>query len=75
MYDRLAERYLDKVMPETRQAVTEGDLKRQGIAPENFDRAREITARLTRPDGTLPTIDQVIVELRREDAAKLRRGI
>lgn len=75
MYDRLAERYLDKVMPETRQGITEGDMKRYGIDPAMLDRAQEITARMTRPDGTRPTIDQVVAEMRREDYAKLRRGI
>jgi len=73
-YDRLAERYLDKVFPETRQEITAGDLKRVGIMPEMLEQAQQITAELTR-DGIRPTIDEVLTEARRRHMAAARRGI
>jgi hypothetical protein len=72
-YDKLAEHYLDRAFPQTRQ-VTGADLTRMGIDPALHDKAQEIVAQLTR-GGIKPTTDQVVSEFKRQQAAERRRGI
>lgn len=72
-YDRLAERYMDKLLPETR-AVTAHDLERVGVPPEMHAKAQEIVAQLTK-DGIAPTMDQVMSAFRRQQYAERRRGV
>ena len=72
-YDQLAERFLDKLLPETRQ-ITSADLQRMGIDPALHDKAQEIVKRMT-INGVKPTIQNVVMEFRREMAAERRAGI
>lgn len=73
-YDRLASKYLDKVFPETRR-VTGADLERMGIDPALHAQAQEIAAEFEQQHGMKPTVDQVVVEFRRREMARRRRGI
>ena len=73
-YDKQANKYLDKVFPETRQ-VTAGDLERVGIKPEMHAQAQQIVSEYEQTHGVKPTVDQVVVEFRRREMAARRRGI
>lgn len=73
-YDRLAERYLDKVIPQSRMGVTTQELERRGIDPAMYDEASDTMAALTR-NGVRPTMDQVVVAMARKRQAEARRGI
>lgn len=73
-YDKLAQRYLDKAFPQTRQ-VTGHDLERLGIDPALHDEARQIMEQFKQQQGVMPTADQVVVEFRRRQSAARRRGI
>ena len=72
-YDTLAERFLDKLLPETRQ-ISSADLERMGIAPEMHDKAQEIVEHMT-VNGIKPTIQNVVMEFRRRMAVERRAGI
>ncbi len=73
-HDKLAERYLDKLLPETR-AVTGHDLERRGIPPEMHAKAQEIVAAYKQRTGQTPTMDQVVSAFRQQQYAERRRGI
>ena len=73
-YDRKAERYLDKVLPETR-TIDPRDLERMGIDPSLHDMANEIIEEARGRTGVAPTLDQVVSEFRRRQAAQRRIGI
>lgn len=72
-HDPLAERFLDKLLPESRQ-ITSADLKRMGLDPSLHDQAQEIVKQLT-VNGIKPTIQNVVLEFRRRRAADRRVGI
>ena len=74
-FDKLAERFLDKVMPETRMMISDGDLKRAGITDDQLGQAVGIIQEYTDKYGVRPTIDQVVAEARRREAAVRRRGL
>jgi hypothetical protein len=73
-YDRLAERYLDKVIPRSRVGVSEVELKRRGLDPALYDEALEVQQELTK-DGMKPTMDQIVVAVKKRRHAAARRGI
>jgi hypothetical protein len=72
-HDPLAEKFLDKLLPETRH-ITDADLKRMGIDPALHDQAQEIVKQLT-VNGIKPTIENVVMEFRRRLNAARRVGI
>lgn len=73
-YDRLAERYVDKVLPQSRAADSRA-LERAGIDPAMYDRATEIAEAYKQTHGVMPSMEQLVVAIRREEAAKRREGI
>ena len=74
--DRRAERYVDKIFPETKPYIPSGEqLRRDGIDPEVYDRLQSHIDAFQRETGRTPSVDEItrmeVMRLARE----ARRGI
>jgi hypothetical protein len=74
-YDTLAERYLDKVFPQSRREVTPGDLKRLGVPAPLYDETVALIDEYVARNGVRPSVDEVVRMARSKRAAQHRRGI